>query len=314
MKKTILSVIIIFCLSFPQAFAWDIPDESNTTVISEDGLIWYVGNSEYSETGAWTADGCGFSDHEKRIAQDAGASAKWSGVRPGDNGYYEVYVWKNVVENGDKNVSVAWFATGSSSGTSIMDCSEGESGWQYLGVCNTSDLVFDLEITASGTGNASACAFRLVRTTKEAFLNYLGGEEGIVLKINAENALVNGNKVPMDMGKAVIKDSRTMIPVRFVSEKIGADVNWNEEEKRVDIKYGENELSFYIGRCEYLQNGEKKEFDSAPYIEDSRTMIPARALAEALGKKVYWDARGVVVISEKEFSDYTDITEKGLGL
>ena len=37
-------------------------------------------------------------------------------------------------------------------------------------------------------------------------------------------------------------------------------------------------------------NGEKKEFDVEPFIENDRTLVPMRAIFEAVGAKVTWDA------------------------
>ena len=49
-------------------------------------------------------------------------------------------------------------------------------------------------------------------------------------------------------------------------------------------------------------NGEKMEFDAAPFIENDRTLVPMRALFEAVGAKVTWDAstQTVLVLNEKE--------------
>ena len=316
MKRKLLILFLILNFSFSPAFAGSIFDDENTMVVEETGLIYDTSESTYSESIGWEKSGPGFSDRDKRIASAAGAQAGWDNVTPGDNGYYEVYIWKNVVEDGDKNVLVSWFATGSSSGTGIMDCSQGESGWQYLGVCNTSDLKFKINVTASGEGNAAVSCFRLVKTTKEEFLNYLAQqrEQALILKIGSENALFNGNKIKMTMGKAVIKNAVTMLPLRFVMEVMGAQVNWEENEKRIDITCSGNNLTFYVNRKEYVVNGERKTLDTEPYIEENRTMIPVRVFSEAVGKKVYWDERGIVVISEAELSSYEDAVQKGLEL
>ena len=51
------------------------------------------------------------------------------------------------------------------------------------------------------------------------------GETTIYLKINSKQAKVNGKTVQLDVAPKII-DSKTMIPVRFVSEALGAKVNW----------------------------------------------------------------------------------------
>lgn len=316
MKTKLLALFIIFSSLIPSALAEDIFDEANTTIIEENGLIFNTSNAAYYENGSWDNGGMGFSDNVLRKSAQAGAKAGWDAVRPGDNGYYEVYIWKNIIENGDPNVLVSWFATGSSSGTCFVDCSTGESGWEYVGTTNTSDLVFDIDVTASGEGVATISCFRLVRTTKDAFLEYLknGGDQILTLKINSKNALLNDRKINMTMGEAVINNSRTMVPLRFIMEIMGADVLWDGENKKIDITYGDKKIVFTVGSSEYSVNGEAKTLDAPPYISNNRTMVPLRVFSEAVEKKVHWDERGVVVISGAELSDYQSVVEKGLGL
>lgn len=314
MKLIIISLItlLISC----QAYAADIFDKSNSYIVENDGLIYDTSDSTYSETGEWKKDGVGFMEREKRTTQTAGAVASWDQVAPGDNGYYEIYIWKNVIENGDKNVFIDWFATGSSNGRNFMDCSQGKSGWQYLGTCNTSDLYFRINVKASGTGVLPVSCFRLVKTDKDAYTKYLDNlqKSVMVLKIGSDKALLNSNLLSLSMGKAVINNSRTMVPLRFVMEMMGAEVYWDDEAKKAEIISGENKTEFYIGRDEYTVNGEALTLDSPPYISEERTMIPIRALSEGLGKKVYWDDGGIVVIAEEELADYSPYVKQGLSL
>jgi len=57
----------------------------------------------------------------------------------------------------------------------------------------------------------------------------------ISLSINQQTAIVNGEEVPLDSA-ATIVDGRTLIPVRFVSESLGATVFWEENTKTVVIE------------------------------------------------------------------------------
>ena len=62
----------------------------------------------------------------------------------------------------------------------------------------------------------------------------LGGVT-IQLQIGNQTAIVNGQSVTMDVPAAII-NSRTMLPVRFVSENIGADVDWEDLTRTVTIR------------------------------------------------------------------------------
>ncbi|MFD0620843.1 copper amine oxidase N-terminal domain-containing protein [Paenibacillus sp. GCM10027629] len=57
----------------------------------------------------------------------------------------------------------------------------------------------------------------------------------VVLKLGSKTATVNGESVALDVPAQSIKN-RTMIPVRFVSEAMGEEVDWNPSSKAVYIK------------------------------------------------------------------------------
>jgi alpha-tubulin suppressor-like RCC1 family protein len=60
------------------------------------------------------------------------------------------------------------------------------------------------------------------------------GETTIILPIGEDFANINGDTVQLTQ-KAVVKNNRTLVPIRFVSEALGADVKWNSATTSVDI-------------------------------------------------------------------------------
>ena len=61
------------------------------------------------------------------------------------------------------------------------------------------------------------------------------GDTTVVLKIKSKTATINNQTVTLDVPAQVLK-GRTMVPVRFVSEALGQDVDWNSEKQQVSIK------------------------------------------------------------------------------
>ena len=57
----------------------------------------------------------------------------------------------------------------------------------------------------------------------------------IKLKIGSKIAVVNGREVEMDVAPLIL-ENRTFVPVRFVSEVLGFQVNWNEKDREVTIE------------------------------------------------------------------------------
>ena len=56
----------------------------------------------------------------------------------------------------------------------------------------------------------------------------------VVLQIGNENAFVNSEKKELEQPAEVINDT-TMVPLRFISEALGAKVSWDKETLTVDI-------------------------------------------------------------------------------
>ncbi|MBR5506896.1 MAG: peptidylprolyl isomerase [Clostridia bacterium] len=96
-----------------------------------------------------------------------------------------------------------------------------------------------------------------------------------------------------------IENSRTMVPVRVISENFGADVAWDEAARKVTIKSGETSVELTIDSAEAIVNGVSKTLDAPAIIKDGRTMIPLRFVGEALGKNVeYVDASRQILITD----------------
>ena len=87
----------------------------------------------------------------------------------------------------------------------------------------------------------------------------------------------------------IIRQSRTMLPVRFVAENLGAAVAWDGATSTATITSGTTEIKITIGAAAATVNGESKPLDAPAFIENSRTYLPVRFVAEALGATVAWD-------------------------
>ncbi|MFD2117007.1 stalk domain-containing protein [Paenibacillus yanchengensis] len=107
----------------------------------------------------------------------------------------------------------------------------------------------------------------------------------IELTLGKKEAAVNGSKVSLDAAP-VLKGNSTYVPLRFISEMTGADVKYDNKQKRVTIIHGSNFIEMYIGKKEYVHNGKRLVSKVAPYIENTRTLAPLRFVSEQLGLKV----------------------------
>jgi hypothetical protein len=74
---------------------------------------------------------------------------------------------------------------------------------------------------------------------EERKVEYILDEKVIELWIGENTAKVNGEDVMLDEDPSIrpfIKNSRTVVPIRFISEALGFEVNWNEETKEITIQ------------------------------------------------------------------------------
>ncbi len=123
-------------------------------------------------------------------------------------------------------------------------------------------------------------------------------ESGINLKIGEAVADLNGVKIPLDSA-AFISQSRTMVPIRFIAEAFDADVSFSDSV--VSITKPGYDIKMKIGEDFFTLNGVKKQMDAPSVITNSRTMVPIRAISEALDMNVSWDgATNSVIITRKE--------------
>ena len=88
----------------------------------------------------------------------------------------------------------------------------------------------------------------------------------------------------------VIKNGTTLMPLRFLLETIGADVEWDENTNSAIIKYNDEEIRITAGSNRAYINKEEYTLKMGAEIIDGKMMIPLRFIStEGLGLKVEWD-------------------------
>jgi plastocyanin len=122
----------------------------------------------------------------------------------------------------------------------------------------------------------------------------------LVLKVGDPFMMVNEeNKVMLD-SPPIIKNGRTLLPIRAVAEALGAQVSWESSSKKVTITKANTTIEMWIGKSTALVNSKQTYIDSqnpkvVPEIINGRTMLPVRFVAESLGANVNWDDKNKVI-------------------
>lgn len=84
-------------------------------------------------------------------------------------------------------------------------------------------------------------------------------------------------------------NGRTQTPAKYIAEGLGATVSWNGTERKAEFTLKNKILVLYIGKSDYVINGETKHMDTTAIIKDDRTFVPAKYIVEAFGADINWD-------------------------
>ena len=123
----------------------------------------------------------------------------------------------------------------------------------------------------------------------------------MTVPVSAENTPpitveMDRNPVSFDVPPQIIND-RTMVPMRAVFEMFGMAVEWNGELRTITATQEDKVIRMQIDSHVLIISSEARYLDVPPTIVESRTLVPVRAISEALDCKVEWDGetRKVVI-------------------
>lgn len=129
----------------------------------------------------------------------------------------------------------------------------------------------------------------------------------LAVEINKKNINVKTCSVEIDGKKlssnyySYVKDGRTFVPIREITEALGASVYWDNQKKTVLITLNDKNVKLKIGSGVVFIDEEKKKIDenSIPVLvtytklEETKTMVPLRFISEAFGYNVNWDGKNL---------------------
>jgi N-acetylmuramoyl-L-alanine amidase len=107
---------------------------------------------------------------------------------------------------------------------------------------------------------------------------------------HAEEAIplfLDGKPIVSTVPAQNIKGS-TMVPIRVISEKLGAVVGWNDKEKKVTVTKDDLKIVMQLNKKDVTVNGKSSQLIEAPVNVKGSALLPLRFLAENFGLKVTW--------------------------
>lgn len=127
-------------------------------------------------------------------------------------------------------------------------------------------------------------------------------KNAIVLCIGTPKAYVNNVETVIDNQNTdimpVIVNGRSLVPVRFISENFGAQVNWNASTSTATILYGDQTASITVNSSKFSIGNSTFNLDVPATSIGGRLYLPLRTMVEQIMNKNILYYEGVIIISD----------------
>jgi hypothetical protein len=126
----------------------------------------------------------------------------------------------------------------------------------------------------------------------------IGTPVRIVLQAYSPAMTVNGATTVIDPASGavpIIKNGRTLLPIRAIAESLGGTVTWDATAQEMTVQLENRTVQLGIGQTTAWVAGASVPIDVAPEVYNGCILLPLRFIAENLGAAVQWDATSQTV-------------------
>jgi len=105
------------------------------------------------------------------------------------------------------------------------------------------------------------------------------------------SVILNGEELTFDVPPQII-DNRTMVPMRAIFEALGAWIEWVDDEELIEfLIHIFDDIAYELGAesSDWVVDSPLITGGKINFIVDNRTLVPLRAISEALDAAVEWD-------------------------
>lgn len=133
----------------------------------------------------------------------------------------------------------------------------------------------------------------------------------IRLKINSYTAYINDKAYTLEAAPTLI-DERTMVPLRFITEALGATLVWDGNERSISLALGSDSVVLWIDRSDAQVNGKIIFMDVPAQIVNGTTLVPIRFVAENLKQSITFNNETfeVTITGSKSVGLLNPVSEK----
>ncbi len=232
---------------------------------------------EAENSGAYIREAGGQPDFVFQPANGAGTLAA-------KNGFVKLYTLAHIPKQPD--ITVNYYIDGG------WTHSASQIPYIYnLNISALADGAHSLKISAAG--NEKSYTFY-----KRGGAIAFGAEPEYVPAAPEISVTLNGSKITFDQ-PPIMDNDRVLVPMRKIFEALGADVYWDDAEQTAIAERGGKTIIIPIGKNYMTVNGSRVTLDVPAQLINNRTLVPARAVSEALGCAVDWnDPAQTVIITD----------------
>lgn len=102
--------------------------------------------------------------------------------------------------------------------------------------------------------------------------------------------VLNGNTLVFTGAQPQMVNNSVLVPARGVFQNMGFQAEWDDATKTSTLKKDGFTIVSKLGASYFTVNGNQKPLDVQVQIIDGTLMLPLRAISEATGAQVNWDA------------------------
>ncbi|WP_010268669.1 family 10 glycosylhydrolase [Paenibacillus senegalensis] len=132
--------------------------------------------------------------------------------------------------------------------------------------------------------------------------------------LNEISLYLNGKKLPAEVAPYIDPEAEvTMVPLRVISESLGAEVKWTQHSRTVDIYREDSHISMSVDNHYARVDGRLVELEASVQLYQNTTMVPVRFIAEELGIQVFWNqsTRSVLMWTKDQADTGADAEMRG---
>lgn len=128
-------------------------------------------------------------------------------------------------------------------------------------------------------------------------------KDSIILSVNSSKVYVHGKLGRIDENDSeaapFVENGHTLVPLRFISEQLGAKILWNQETREVTIDVNGHIARMFLGDNKLYLDNRQINLNTPSKTVNGKTYLPLRSVVEDLFHQNLFYKNGIIIISDE---------------